>query len=155
LTTILQKQKLYLDYTKIIPPNKLFFHASSLNFGINLLIENFLLKYRWIIFIKFLDLGYYMRRLLRHLIAGTKGGYNRAKIIKILEEEPSNAYQLSEKLDLNYKTVRHHLKVLEKNYLVKSSGDKYGSKYSLSIQLEKNIEEFHRIWDKIEENRKK
>ena len=96
-----------------------------------------------------------MRRLLRHLIAGTKGGYNRAKILKELEEEPHNAYQLSEKLGLNYKTVRHHLKVLEKNYLVISSGNSYGAKYSLSIRMKNDLDNFHKIWEDIQEKRKK
>lgn len=96
-----------------------------------------------------------MRRLLRHLIAGTKGGYNRAKIIKELEKEPQNAYQLSEKLNLNYKTVRHHLRVMEKNYLVISSGDSYGAKYSLSIQMKNNLDNFHKIWESIQEKQKK
>ena len=95
-----------------------------------------------------------MRRLLRHLIAGTKGGLNRAKIIKYLEERPYNAYQLSEKLDLNYKTVRHHLKVLEKNSLIRSSGEKYGTRYFLSNQMKESLDDFHQLWEKIEENQK-
>lgn len=51
-----------------------------------------------------------MKRILWWLIAGTKGGVNRARIINILNERPYNANQLSEVVDLDYKTVRHHLK---------------------------------------------
>ncbi|HIE30965.1 MAG TPA: ArsR family transcriptional regulator, partial [Methanosarcinales archaeon] len=35
-----------------------------------------------------------MKRMLWWLIAGTKGGVNRARIIKILHERPYNANQL-------------------------------------------------------------
>ncbi|MCE5214257.1 MAG: winged helix-turn-helix domain-containing protein [Methanobacterium sp.] len=91
-----------------------------------------------------------MRRLLWHIIAGTKGGYNRARIIKNLEERPYNAHQLAELLDLDYKTVRHHIKVLEKNKLIVSSGDSYANMYFLSEQLNKNLDSFNEIWEKIE-----
>ena len=92
-----------------------------------------------------------MRKLLWHLIAGTKGGLNRARIIKYLEERPYNAHQLSELLNLDYKTVRYHLKILEKNRLVISSGDKYATMYFLSNQMKDDLDEFNKIWEKIEE----
>ena len=38
-----------------------------------------------------------MKRLLWYLIAGTKGGVNRARIIKCLQERPYNANQIAEK----------------------------------------------------------
>ena len=56
-----------------------------------------------------------MKKILWWLIAGTKGGINRARILSLLNERPYNAHQLAEKLDLDYKTVRHHIKVLEDN----------------------------------------
>ena len=59
-----------------------------------------------------------MKKLMWWLIAGMKGGLNRAKIIKMLNDRPYNAHQLSEELNLDYKTIRHHIKVLEQNNLV-------------------------------------
>jgi DNA-binding transcriptional ArsR family regulator len=93
-----------------------------------------------------------MKRLLWYLIAGTKGGINRAKIIKLINDRPYNANQLTEQLGLDYKTVRHHLKVLEKNNIVTSSGSgdkKYGAMYFLSKLMEDNYEIFEEIWAKI------
>ena len=54
------------------------------------------------------------KRLLWYLIASTRGGVNRAKIINFLSESPSNANQLSNQLKLDYKTIIHHLDVLKK-----------------------------------------
>ncbi len=50
-----------------------------------------------------------LRQLLWYLIAGTRGGMNRARILEALHERPYNANQLSETLGLDYRTIRHHL----------------------------------------------
>jgi len=93
-----------------------------------------------------------MKKLLWWLIAGKKGGINRGRIIKILHERPYNAHQLAEKLNLDYKTVRHHTQVLEQNKIITSSEKKYGKMYFLSSELEENYEIFQDIWSKIREN---
>jgi len=93
-----------------------------------------------------------MKRVLWWLIAGTKGGENRAKIISTLHQRPYNANQLAKKLNMHYKTVRHHIKVLEENNVIKSSGEKYGGMYYLSTQMEDNYELFKHIWHEIGEN---
>lgn len=59
-----------------------------------------------------------MRRLLWYLIAGTRGGLNRARILVLLRDRPYNAHQVSKALALDYKTVEHHMKVLEEHGLV-------------------------------------
>ena len=92
-----------------------------------------------------------MKRLLWYLIAGTKGGVNRARIIKCLQERPYNANQIAEKLNLDYKTVRHHIKVLEDNNIIVSSGDKYGTLYFLSSDMENNLDVFEEIWNSIKD----
>ncbi|HMK54550.1 MAG TPA: winged helix-turn-helix domain-containing protein [Methanobacteriaceae archaeon] len=91
-----------------------------------------------------------MRKLLWWLIAGSTGGPNRAKIIIALHERPANAHQLSDKLELNYKTVRHHLKVLADNNIITSTGKKYGELYFLSDRMESEYETFQDIWSEIE-----
>lgn len=78
------------------------------------------------------------RHLLQWLIAGTRGGVNRGRIIVELREEPKNANQLGSALEVDYRTVRHHLDVLEKNGLVTSIGERYGRMYFLSLELEQN-----------------
>jgi len=90
-----------------------------------------------------------VRRLLWWLIAGGTGGLNRARIIHALNEHPCNANQLSEKLNLDYKTVRHHIKILEKNNLIISTVGKYSKMYFLSPLLEENYEVFYEIWVEI------
>jgi DNA-binding transcriptional ArsR family regulator len=89
------------------------------------------------------------RRLLWYLFAGSKGGYNRIKIIDLLKERPYNVNQLAEALGLDYKAIQHHIVVLEKNNLVSRMGQKYGILYFISNYLEANIESFNEIRSKI------
>jgi DNA-binding transcriptional ArsR family regulator len=90
-----------------------------------------------------------MKRLLWWLIAGTRGGVNRARMIHILHQRPYNAHKLKEKLALDYKTVRHHLKVLEENDIITSQGGGYGTMYFLSSNMERHYAEFEAIWEQI------
>ena len=93
-----------------------------------------------------------MEKLLWWLIAGKRGGINRARIIKALADRPYNMHQLSEELNLSYKTVRHHVKILEKNNVIKPVGDTYGKLYFLSSEMEENYDVFEEIWEKIGKN---
>lgn len=93
----------------------------------------------------------FMKKLLWWIIAGTKGGINRARIIESIHQRPYNAHQLSEKLNLDYKTVRHHIKVLEQNRIISSSGEKYGMMYFLSPQMEESYDIFKDIWGQMNE----
>lgn len=86
-----------------------------------------------------------IEKVLWWLIGGTRGGKNRLRIIESLRDQPMNANQLSENLDLDYKTVRHHLEVLEENEIVTSVGDSYGKNYFLTERMEKNIESLKKI----------
>jgi len=90
-----------------------------------------------------------MKRVLWWLIAGTKGGVNRARMINALNDRPYNANQLSAVLELDYKTIRHHLKVLSENNVVTSTGSGYGAMYFLSQTMEENYALFEEIWEKI------
>ena len=87
--------------------------------------------------------------LLGWLIAGTRGGATRAKIIKALKEKPRNANQLATLLKMDYRTIRHHLKVLEKNRIITSAGEGYGITYFLSVEMEENYALFEEIMKKI------
>jgi DNA-binding transcriptional ArsR family regulator len=90
-----------------------------------------------------------LKYLLGWLIAGTRGGPTRAKIIEALKETPQNANQLATSLDMDYKTIRHHLSVLEKNRIITSVGDKYGATYFLSQVMEENYGLFEEILNKM------
>ena len=52
---------------------------------------------------------------------------------------------------MDYKTMRHHLEVLEKNRMLTSIGDRYGATYFLSQALEDNYALFEEIVKKIGE----
>ncbi len=94
-----------------------------------------------------------MKALLWYVFAGSKGGINRARIIRSLEKRPLNANQLALKLKLDYKTVTHHLKVLQKNELLNSRGNGYGNMYFISRYLTEEYEEFEVICREIQENK--
>ena len=93
-----------------------------------------------------------VKYLLGWLIAGTRGGATRARIIERLRENPQNANQLATQLGMDYRTIRHHLKVLEKNKIITTAGEGYGTTYFLSPMLEENYGVFeeivNRMWKK-------
>jgi DNA-binding transcriptional ArsR family regulator len=75
-------------------------------------------------------------RLLWWLFAGSAGGRTRKLVLYAIRERPRNAQQLSGALDLDYTTIRHHLKVLEQNHLVVTEGEAYGKLYFVSNSME-------------------
>ena len=90
-----------------------------------------------------------MNDLFYWLFIGTKGGINRVKIVKLLHENPYNAKNISDKLELNYKTVRHHLKLLEEHNIVTTPpGIRYGAVYFLTEEMKENYESFEKIQNK-------
>jgi DNA-binding transcriptional ArsR family regulator len=90
-----------------------------------------------------------LKYLLGWLIAGTRGGPTRARMITALKESPQNANQLANLLEMDYRTIRHHLEVLEKNKLITTAGEGYGTTYFLSPPLEDNYAVFEEIMKRI------
>ena len=78
-----------------------------------------------------------------------RGGATRAKIISVLKESPQNANQLANIVGKDYRTIRHHLSVLEKNRIITSAGDRYGATYFLSPEMEENYALFEEIVKKV------
>ncbi|MGB9936186.1 MAG: ArsR/SmtB family transcription factor [Methanobacterium sp.] len=93
-----------------------------------------------------------MKQILWWLILGTRGGFNRARIIKKLNKRPYNAHQLAEELNVNYRTITHHIKILENSEVVESAGEKYGKMYFLSDDMGKYYSDFEVIWKQIKGN---
>ena len=85
-----------------------------------------------------------MEGVLWYVLTGTRGGENRIRILQALNERPRNANQLAEDLDLDYKTVRHHLDVLTENDVVSKSGDDYGAVYLPTDRVDN-------YWDTVEQ----
>jgi len=96
-----------------------------------------------------------MKHLLGWLIAGTRGGITRGHILIVLKDMPQNANQLATTLNVDYHTVRHHLKLLHENGIINSAGEKYGITYMLSPLMEAHYAIFEEIWQKIGKKDKK
>ncbi|MFB6133146.1 MAG: winged helix-turn-helix domain-containing protein [Halanaeroarchaeum sp.] len=88
-----------------------------------------------------------MRKVLWWLLGGSRGGRNRLRIIRALEGEPMNANQLAETLDLDYKTVRHHLDLLEEHDVLTTMGEGYGTMYFLSDRMEDHLDLLEEVAD--------
>jgi DNA-binding transcriptional ArsR family regulator len=90
------------------------------------------------------------QKLLFYLFTSTRGGLTRLRIIMMLLENPLNTHQLSKDLNLDYKAVQHHMKVLEKNNMISKIGEKYGAVFHLSNFLEINIGALDTAIDKLD-----
>ena len=90
-----------------------------------------------------------MEAVLWYVLSGTRGGPNRVRILQALDERPRNANQLAEELDLDYKTVRHHLDVLSDNGVVTKSGDDYGAVYLPTDQARHHWETVEDVMDEV------
>lgn len=75
------------------------------------------------------------KRLLFWLLEGTKGGPTRIQLLSLLVKKPMNLNQLSKAAGLDYKTVEHHVQVLEKNLIIEPMGSRYGKMYFVSDLL--------------------
>jgi len=93
------------------------------------------------------------KRLLWFVFAGSRGGFNRLRLVRIIKEKPLNANQLAKELKLDYKAIQHHVKVLEKNNIVTKVGEKYNVTYFISTFLEVNMETFNEIADKLDKSK--
>ena len=88
--------------------------------------------------------------ILWSIVGATRGGPNRARILNILISEQLNSHQIAKKLNLDHKTIRHHLKILTKNELIKkSTEDSYGAPYILTDIMQQNIELLREIVTKM------
>lgn len=90
-----------------------------------------------------------IKRLIWFLLAGSRGGVNRGKIVNLLRDRPYNMNQIAEKMEIDYKAVQHHINFLQKNNVVHSEGEKYGILFFLTPYFESQLETFDDIWIKI------
>ena len=88
------------------------------------------------------------RRTLVFLLARSRGGANRCRILRLLREQgPLNTNQIASSLGLHYTTVKHHLEKLEEEDVLATAprGDSYGAVYFLTYQMERDQEFFEEI----------
>ena len=87
------------------------------------------------------------KMILWSIIAGTRGG---AKILNLIKETPSNANKIATVLNLDHKTVVHHVKILSKNNLVVKAEKAYAAEFELSQIMKENQSVLEEIIQKIE-----
>jgi len=83
------------------------------------------------------------------LFVGSRGAPNRIRIMSALRKMPSNRNQLSIVLGIEYKAIQHHLKVLERNNLVRKIGNHYDVIYCVSTLFENSEFVFDEIVDRL------
>jgi DNA-binding transcriptional ArsR family regulator len=85
-----------------------------------------------------------MEGVLWHLLASSRGGVSRTRILRAVDERPRNANELTEALDLDYTTVRHHTDVMIENNVLRRTDDDYGAVYLPTERVRAH-------WDTVEE----
>jgi DNA-binding transcriptional ArsR family regulator len=91
-----------------------------------------------------------MEKALWYLFAGTRGGENRVRIVRALSDRPMNANQLATELELGYRTIRHHLELLEEHGVVEGGDNDYGKLYFLTDRFQTYWETFDRITEQLD-----
>ena len=85
-----------------------------------------------------------MDGVLWYVLASSRGGPTRVRIVRAIAERPRNANQLATELGYDYTTIRHHLDVLMENNVLRRSGEEYAAVYLFTDQVKSN-------WDVVEE----
>ena len=92
-----------------------------------------------------------MTKVFSSVFTGMSGRFTRMRIICAITETPLNVQQLSEKLELDYKTVQHNIRVLEKNNLVERQGDGYGDIFFPSELISANLPTLYKVIRRVED----
>lgn len=90
------------------------------------------------------------KRVLWHLLGGTRGGPLRIRLLSLLRRRPYNTNQLATRLEVDYKTVQHHIRVLKQNRIIEEQGTgQYGSVFFFTKDMEESLPEFDAIAAKV------
>lgn len=95
------------------------------------------------------DYNPHFKRVLWYVFAATRGGPTRIRIVDFLRERPYNINQLSTELKMDYKTIQHHIKILEDNKIIVPEEKKYGTIYFYSPTFEQAMHVFEEIRGKV------
>ncbi len=83
-----------------------------------------------------------------YLLAGTRGGETRARIIYAIRHRPANANQLAKQLSLDYKTMQHHLALLLEHNILSTQG-RYGAVYFITQRMQASWLGYQEIWEQF------
>jgi DNA-binding transcriptional ArsR family regulator len=90
-------------------------------------------------------------RILLYVFATSKGGPTRIRIVDLLVKRPYNMHQISKELKMDYKTIQHHIRVLEENRVITAEEKKYGTIYFPSALFDGVKDIFNEIKNKVGE----
>ena len=93
----------------------------------------------------------HMNELFTSVFTGMGGRYTRLRIICSITEIPMNTLELSKKLELDYKTIKHNIGVLEKNNLIIRQGAGYGDMFFPSDLISMNLPTLYKVIRKVED----
>ena len=91
-----------------------------------------------------------MEGVLWYVLASSRGGPTRVRIVRALDERPRNANQLATELEMDYTTIRHHLDVLMENNVVERSGDEYAAVYTFTDATQHNWETLEEVLETVD-----
>jgi len=92
----------------------------------------------------------HMNQVFSSVFTGMGGRYTRMRIICAITENPMNMLQLSKKLELDYKTIKHSIKVLETNNLIIRDGEGYGDTFFPSDKISLHLPTLYSVIRKVE-----
>ena len=92
----------------------------------------------------------HMYEFFSSIFTGMGGRYTRLRIICAITEDPMNTLGLSKKLNLDYKTIKHNIKILEKNNLIVREGTGYGDMFFISEIIPSNLPTLYYLIRKVE-----
>jgi len=91
-----------------------------------------------------------MSKRFSSVFTGMSGRYTRLRIICAITENPMNSMEISKQLDLDYKTVKHNIEVLEKNNFIIRKGEGYGDVFFPSELISNNLPTLYSVIRKVE-----
>ncbi len=84
-----------------------------------------------------------------YLFGGSRGAWNRIRIMTYLKNNAANKNQIAKEMEVDYKAIKHHLRILEKYNLVNKTDNVYAAIYYVAPTFEINEEIFWEIVNKI------
>ena len=73
-----------------------------------------------------------------YLFVTTKGAKTRIKIMNLIRNQPYNTHKISQELAMDYKAIKHHIEILEKNNIIGRFDAQYGATFFPSAIFEEN-----------------
>ena len=92
----------------------------------------------------------HLQELFSSVFTGMSGRYTRMRIICAITEEPMNTLEISKKLEPDYKTIQHNIKVLESNSFIVREGEGYGDLFFPSDLILANLPTLYKVIRKVE-----